>query len=70
MTLIVHQSIHIHMIRIDGMSNASVFQVGCAGIIRPQARLMNTGGFTGPAPPIDGTGGQMPPFVPLVSPSS
>lgn len=70
MILIVHQSIHIHMIRIDGISNASVFQVGSAGIIKPLAQLMNTGGFTEPAPGMDVADSTGPPYVPLVSPSS
>lgn len=74
MILIVHQSIDIHMIRIDGISNASVFQIGSAGMIKPLAQLMNTGGFTTPAPPTDAQvgSGTAPgtPYVPLVLPSS
>lgn len=74
MILIVHQSIDIHMIRIDGISNASVFQIGSAGIIKPLAQLMNTGGFTAPAPLTDATDGTVgsvgTPYVPLVLPSS
>lgn len=73
MILIVHQSINIHMIRIDGISNASVFQIGSAGMIKPLAQLMNTGGFTEPAPPAgaqDDSGvAAGTPYVPLVLPS-
>jgi len=71
MILVVHQTIHIHMIRIDGISNASVFQIGSAGIIKPHAQLLNTGGFAEPAPPAGEPADlSPPPFVPLVSPSS
>lgn len=70
MILVVHQSIQIHTIRINGISNASVFQIGSAGIIKPLSQLMNTGGFTEPAPPAPlPPGGTQSPFVPLVLPS-
>jgi spore germination protein PB len=46
----VQQSIHIHFIKIGGITNASVLQIGSAGIIKPTAHLYNTGGFTEPAP--------------------
>lgn len=50
MNLYVQQSIHIHFIKIGGITNASVFQIGSAGIVKPTAHLYNTGGFTQPAP--------------------
>jgi spore germination protein PB len=79
MNFYIQQTIHINSIRIGGISNSSVFQIGSAGIIKPAALLSNTGGFTGPAPkpikpfsqpsPSEGIGGQLPlyetPAVPL-----
>ncbi|WP_199622473.1 spore germination protein GerPB [Paenibacillus alkalitolerans] len=50
MGLTVYQSICINQLRVDGVSNSSVLQIGSAGIIRPLSNLFNTGGFTGPAP--------------------
>ncbi|WP_374724169.1 spore germination protein GerPB [Calidifontibacillus erzurumensis] len=50
MNFYVNQSIIIHYIKIGGISNSSVFQIGSAGIIKPHSHLYNTGGFTGPAP--------------------
>lgn len=61
MNLIVHQNIVIHCIKIEGISNSSVFQIGSAGIIKAQSNLYNTGGFTRPAR----QPGQNAPFVPL-----
>ncbi|WP_053361841.1 spore germination protein GerPB [Bacillus sp. FJAT-27251] len=46
----IKQSICINLIRIDGISNSSVFQIGSAGVIKPASYLYNTGGFTQPAP--------------------
>jgi spore germination protein PB len=50
MNFYIQQSIHIHFIKIGGISNSSVLQIGSAGIIKPAAYLYNTGGFTQPAP--------------------
>lgn len=50
MKLYVQQSIHIQMIKIGGMSNSSVFQIGTSGQILPASYLYNTGGFVEPAP--------------------
>ncbi|RHW43165.1 spore gernimation protein [Neobacillus notoginsengisoli] len=77
MNFYIQQTIQIQTIRIGGISNSSVFQIGSAGIIKPAAYLSNTGGFTGPAPqaqkpfsiPTPGEGGKLPlfetPAVPL-----
>ncbi|AST90548.1 spore germination protein GerPB [Sutcliffiella cohnii] len=69
----IHQNINIHQIRIGGVSNSSIFQIGSAGVIKSLSNLYNTGGYTEPAPeasPIVGDeitqGG---PFVPLVPPT-
>lgn len=50
MNFYVNQSIIIQYIKIGGITNSSVFQIGSAGIIKPHSHLYNTGGFTGPAP--------------------
>ena len=50
MDLHVTQSIHIHSIKITNISNASIFQIGSAGIIKSLNTLANTGNFTEPAP--------------------
>lgn len=50
MNFYVNQSIIIQYIKIGGISNSSVFQIGSSGIIKPHSYLYNTGGFTGPAP--------------------
>ena len=50
MNIYVQQSISIQFLKIEGISNSSVLQIGSAGIIKPVSNLYNTGGFTGPAP--------------------
>jgi spore germination protein PB len=50
MNFYIQQSIQIHFIKIGGITNSSVLQIGSAGIIKPAAYLYNTGGFTHPAP--------------------
>jgi spore germination protein PB len=50
MNFYIQQSIHIHFIKVGGITNASVLQIGSAGIVKPAAYLYNTGGFTTAAP--------------------
>ncbi|SHE09935.1 Probable spore germination protein gerPB [Chlamydia abortus] len=50
MTLTVHQTITIHTLRIDAVTNSSVLQIGSAGVIKSLSNLYNTGGYTGSAP--------------------
>ncbi|WP_456271853.1 spore germination protein GerPB [Bacillus sp. AK031] len=74
MKLYVQQSIHIQMIKIGGMSNSSVFQIGTSGQILPASYLYNTGGFVKPAPEPVKNGataelGSGEVLVPLASPS-
>ncbi|MBV6717057.1 spore germination protein GerPB [Paenibacillus chitinolyticus] len=62
MSWTIHQTITIHQLRVDAVSNSSVLQVGSAGSIRALSNQYNTGGFTGPAPevgkgPLAGFGG-------------
>ncbi|QFT88315.1 putative spore germination protein GerPB [Bacillus sp. THAF10] len=46
----INQSIVIHQVKIGGISNSSVFQIGSAGMIKSLSNLYNTGDFTGPGP--------------------
>lgn len=50
MNFYIQQSININLLKISGITNSSVLQIGSAGIIKPVSYLYNTGGFTGPAP--------------------
>ncbi|UCZ51453.1 spore germination protein GerPB [Bacillus shivajii] len=50
MNLFVNQSIVIHNLRVEGITNSSVLQIGSAGMIRALSNLYNTGGFVEPAP--------------------
>jgi spore germination protein PB len=67
MNFYIQQSIHINFIKIGGITNSSVLQIGSAGIIKPAAYLYNTGGFTQPAPTTLTTAGTLlgAPAVPL-----
>ncbi|MGO0062032.1 spore germination protein GerPB [Brevibacillus fluminis] len=71
MNFFVQQTITIHTLKIDGISNASVCQIGSAGIVKPLAKLYNTGGFTEAAPQAGPGPVELPgtPFVPLTQPS-
>jgi spore germination protein PB len=75
MNFYIQQSIRIHFIKIGGITNSSVLQIGSAGIIKPSAHLYNTGGFTQPAPlaqkpglPMTTTPALLAPAVPLQAP--
>ncbi|MCM3616923.1 spore germination protein GerPB [Sutcliffiella horikoshii] len=46
----VNQNIVIHHLKIGGITNSSVFQIGSAGVIKSLSNLYNTGGFVEPAP--------------------
>lgn len=52
MSWTIHQTITIHQLRVDAVSNSSVLQVGSAGSIRALSNQYNTGGFTAPAPEV------------------
>jgi spore germination protein PB len=67
MNFYIQQSIQINFIKIGGITNSSVLQIGSAGIIKPTAHLYNTGGFTEPAPQTIKTIGSLQgtPAVPL-----
>ncbi|WP_077211144.1 spore germination protein GerPB [Bacillus dakarensis] len=76
MNFYIQQSIQINMIKIEGISNSSVFQIGSAGLIKPVSHLYNTGGFTQPAPEAEKPGTTSPqglisqPAVPLGPPAA
>ncbi|WP_042356516.1 spore germination protein GerPB [Bacillus rubiinfantis] len=63
MNFYIQQSIHINLIKIGGITNSSVLHIGSAGIIKPQANLFNTGGFTTSAPAAVKQYGQPPPTL-------
>jgi spore germination protein PB len=63
MNFYINQSICIHHLKVGGVTNSSVLQIGSAGMIKPLSNLYNTGGFTKPAPEPSKTG----PLVPLAS---
>ncbi|WP_147533194.1 spore germination protein GerPB [Bacillus marasmi] len=72
MNFYIQQSIHINFLKVSGISNSSVLQIGSSGIIKPASYLYNTGGFTAPAPEASkpngvsgGTSVTKPPSVPL-----
>ncbi|CAG9623462.1 spore germination protein GerPB [Sutcliffiella rhizosphaerae] len=78
----INQSIVIHQVKIGGISNSSVFQIGSAGVIKSLSTLQNTGGFeeVGPESTAEILAGQTEgtqpnpaeaagPFVPLKGPT-
>lgn len=70
MNFFIQQSINIRFIKIDGIANSSVLQIGSAGIIKPASYLYNTGGFTEPAPEPQKPGELLEtPSVPLAPPT-
>lgn len=71
MNFYVQQSISIQFLKVEGITNSSVLQIGSTGIIKPTSHLYNTGGFTEPAPEAVTTGSvTAAPLVPLTSPTA
>ncbi|SDJ87783.1 spore germination protein GerPB [Sediminibacillus albus] len=69
MNLTVHQSISIHMLKVNNVSNSSIIQIGSAGMVRAKSELYNTGGYTEPADPAEPSepaGNSIPQDSPLV----
>ena len=69
----IQQSIQIQFIKIGGMTNSSILQIGTCGQITTNDFLYNTGGYTEPAPEAEKiSSGVNPPYptplVPLQSP--
>ncbi|MCA1056412.1 spore germination protein GerPB [Rossellomorea aquimaris] len=50
MNYYLQQTIQIRFIKIGGMTNSSVLQIGACGQINTNSYLYNTGGYTEPAP--------------------
>lgn len=76
MNFFINQDIDIKILKIQGLSNSSVLQVGSSGMIKPISNLYNTGEFTAPGPTLDqpsyepsGSYGMEAPYVPLPAPS-
>ncbi|MCY7799035.1 spore germination protein GerPB [Bacillus haynesii] len=77
MNFYINQSIQINYLRVEGISNSSVLQIGSAGSIKTLANLYNTGSYTEAAPPVAGgkvfddafEDGTQPTLVPLHAPS-
>ncbi|WP_318246507.1 spore germination protein GerPB [Guptibacillus algicola] len=68
MNFFVNQNIVIHQLRVEGISNSSVLQIGSAGVIKPLSNLYNTGAYTEPAPEFESQS-EFSPYVPLAPPS-
>ncbi|WLR51521.1 spore germination protein GerPB [Bacillus tianshenii] len=66
MNIYVNQQINIHSIKIEGITNSSVFQIGSAGIIKSLSNLYNTGGYIEEAPEV--VEPLQAPYVPLPPP--
>ncbi|MFC5403973.1 spore germination protein GerPB [Cohnella soli] len=67
----IQQTISIGQLRIDGITNSSVLQIGSAGSISGLSQLYNTGGFAEPAPQLNeiGAASQALSLVPLPNPT-
>lgn len=73
MNFYINQTITITTLRIDGITNSSVLQIGSAGIIRALSNLYNTGGFVEAAPGAGAPAETLPQpgaLIPLAPPSS
>jgi spore germination protein PB len=64
MNFYINQSICINQLKVGGVTNSSVLQIGSAGIIKPLSNLYNTGGFKSPAPEAQKP---LAPLIPLAS---
>ncbi|KAA6453389.1 spore germination protein GerPB [Bacillus swezeyi] len=72
MNFYINQTIQINYLRVEGISNSSVLQIGSAGSIKTLANLYNTGRYAEAAPPVTGEVFEEEPttiFVPLTAPS-
>ncbi|WNF36234.1 spore germination protein GerPB [Bacillaceae bacterium IKA-2] len=68
MNFYINQTININTLKVGGVTNSSVLQIGSAGMIKALSNLYNTGDFVEPSPvavdPIAPI-----PLVPLASPA-
>ncbi|GGE72584.1 spore germination protein GerPB [Priestia taiwanensis] len=56
MNFYINQSIIINHLKVGGITNSSVFQIGSVGMIKALAEGRNTGNFTQAAPPLQAKG--------------
>ncbi|MBD1380617.1 spore germination protein GerPB [Metabacillus arenae] len=72
MNFYINQTIQINYLRVGGVNNSSVLQIGSAGIIKPLSNLYNTGGYTEPAPEAEAAGTDLnaTSIVPLQAPTT
>ncbi|WP_280771969.1 spore germination protein GerPB [Salipaludibacillus daqingensis] len=63
----INQNITIYNLKVNGITNSSVLQIGSAGSINPLSNLYNTGGFMEAAPEVGEA--QAEPYVPLIPPT-
>ncbi|UOQ43476.1 spore germination protein GerPB [Halobacillus salinarum] len=59
MSLTVHQSICIHVLRIGTIANSSIVQIGSSGVIQGKADLYNTGEYTKPGEEAEPVAGEV-----------
>ncbi|WP_216828590.1 spore germination protein GerPB [Alkalihalobacterium elongatum] len=69
MNFFINQNIVIHNLRVEGITNSSVLQIGSAGMIKGISNLYNTAGFVEPAPELDRPPTTLP-LVPLAPPTA
>lgn len=68
MNFYINQTININTLKVGGVTNSSVLQIGSAGMIKALSNLYNTGDFVKPAPEAADTISPIP-LVPLASPA-
>lgn len=68
MNFYINQTININTLKVGGVTNSSVLQIGSAGMIKALSNLYNTGGYVEPAPEAAAPVSPKP-FVPLTPPA-
>lgn len=64
-SITVHQSIHIHFLKVENISNSSILQIGSTGNFTALSEQYNSGQFKEPA--LEAAASSGPPLVPLSS---
>ena len=64
-SITVHQSIQIHFLKVENISNSSILQIGSTGNFTALSEQYNTGQFKEPA--MEAAISSTPPLVPLSS---
>ncbi|MFD1039005.1 spore germination protein GerPB [Virgibacillus byunsanensis] len=65
MSVTIHQSISIYLLKVGAITNSSVLQIGSTGCIQAQSDQYNTGGYTEPAEEAEPVGEADTPILPL-----